>query len=200
MAPGQAPAIVNNESSMSRRKPGHPLPTLSTLARHDLHLVLDSVSPALLSRLALAFRVSVPVMSQSLYLAPASPDSLDSELNLNCFSGKDALDTLEHLLKIYQDRMVAMVLAKSLLAQNFFCHIDGFAKLPESSSLRDSPSEFYAFIDDFKFACSNSELDIPSVAPELPVGVFTLLTDCYSPTCSKYQRCYSFSCPRRFEQ
>lgn len=35
---------------------------------------------------------------------------------------------------------------------------------------------------------------------DLPVGVFTLLTDCYSPTCSREQLCYSINCPRRLEQ
>lgn len=34
----------------------------------------------------------------------------------------------------------------------------------------------------------------------LPVGVFTLLTDCYSPTCTRDQLCYSINCPRRLEQ
>lgn len=33
----------------------------------------------------------------------------------------------------------------------------------------------------------------------LPVGVFTLLTDCYSPTCSRDSLCYSINCPRRLE-
>lgn len=31
-------------------------------------------------------------------------------------------------------------------------------------------------------------------------GVFTILTDCYSPTCSRNQLCYSIACPRRLEQ
>jgi hypothetical protein len=35
---------------------------------------------------------------------------------------------------------------------------------------------------------------------DLPVGVFTLLTDCYSPTCSREALCYSINCPRRLEQ
>ena len=34
----------------------------------------------------------------------------------------------------------------------------------------------------------------------LPSGVFTLLTDCYSPTCTRDQLCYSIACPRRLEQ
>jgi hypothetical protein len=35
---------------------------------------------------------------------------------------------------------------------------------------------------------------------DLPNGVFTLLTECYSPTCSREQLCYSINCPRRLEQ
>lgn len=35
----------------------------------------------------------------------------------------------------------------------------------------------------------------------LPIsGVFALLTECYSPTCTRDKVCYSVSCPRRFEQ
>ena len=34
----------------------------------------------------------------------------------------------------------------------------------------------------------------------LPTGVFTLLTDCYSPTCCRDRLCYSITCPRRLEQ
>ncbi|KAI0251796.1 RhoGEF Rgf2 [Lactifluus subvellereus] len=35
---------------------------------------------------------------------------------------------------------------------------------------------------------------------QVPTGVFTLLTDCYSPTCSRDRLCYSITCPRRLEQ
>lgn len=44
-------------------------------------------------------------------------------------------------------------------------------------------------------AGSISSDDVP-----LPTGVFTLLTDCYSPTCTRDQLCYSIACPRRLEQ
>lgn len=39
----------------------------------------------------------------------------------------------------------------------------------------------------------------PSVVEnmEFPTGVFTVLTDCYSPTCSREKGCYSSSCPRK---
>jgi hypothetical protein len=39
-----------------------------------------------------------------------------------------------------------------------------------------------------------------STEDSLPIGVFVLLTDCYSPTCSRDTLCYSISCPRRTEQ
>ena len=35
---------------------------------------------------------------------------------------------------------------------------------------------------------------------ELPTGVFTMLSECYSSTCSTTQLCYSITCPRRMEQ
>ncbi|KAJ3010284.1 UNVERIFIED_CONTAM: RHO1 GDP-GTP exchange protein 2 [Siphonaria sp. JEL0065] len=38
------------------------------------------------------------------------------------------------------------------------------------------------------------------VLTEVPVGVFILLADCYSPTCSMEELCYSVSCPRRLYQ
>ena len=44
-------------------------------------------------------------------------------------------------------------------------------------------------------AGSVSSDDVP-----FPTGVFTLLTDCYSPTCTRDRLCYSIACPRRLEQ
>ena len=35
---------------------------------------------------------------------------------------------------------------------------------------------------------------------ELPTGVFTLLTECNSQTCTRERLCYSIACPRRLEQ
>lgn len=63
-------------------------------------------------------------------------------------------------------------------------------RTPESSSLQ----------------ISDSQASLPAPAKQveddddLPVGVFTLLTDCYSPTCSRESLCYSINCPRRLEQ
>lgn len=80
---------------------------------------------------------------------------------------------------------------------------------PESSSLQMSDSQASL---PTTAATSQASLQTPPVVkagagPEdedgeedLPVGVFTLLTDCYSPTCSRESLCYSINCPRRLEQ
>jgi RHO1 GDP-GTP exchange protein 1/2 len=71
-----------------------------------------------------------------------------------------------------------------LCGQGFFHDVTWTHKL------RDSPNELYKF--------EESRLD--AAEQNIPVGIFTLLTDCYSPTCSSNRICYSISCPRRFEQ
>ena len=43
-------------------------------------------------------------------------------------------------------------------------------------------------------------LDAHVESLELPTGVFTMLTECYSATCTREQLCYSITCPRRMEQ
>jgi RHO1 GDP-GTP exchange protein 1/2 len=50
---------------------------------------------------------------------------------------------------------------------------------------------------------TGSNVRTSSDSPEddyLPNGVFTLLTECYSPTCTRDKLCYSIACPRRLEQ
>ncbi|GME92823.1 unnamed protein product [Ambrosiozyma monospora] len=48
---------------------------------------------------------------------------------------------------------------------------------------------------------SHSSSNGTGATPDIPVcGVFTLLTECYSPTCSRDNLCYSIACPRRLEQ
>ncbi|EIW71826.1 hypothetical protein TREMEDRAFT_28347 [Tremella mesenterica DSM 1558] len=51
-----------------------------------------------------------------------------------------------------------------------------------------------------KMINTNVEGEEEEEEEDLPMGVFTLLTDCYSPTCSKESLCYSINCPRRLEQ
>ncbi|KAJ1970750.1 RHO1 GDP-GTP exchange protein 2, partial [Dimargaris verticillata] len=83
--------------------------------------------------------------------------------------------------------------------------------------LRDHPDELYVFQeltyspysqvedDEITLRSAQSEPQSPTLSLTtsglaLPTGVFTQLTDCYSPTCSTDQICYSATCPRRLEQ
>jgi hypothetical protein len=56
-----------------------------------------------------------------------------------------------------------------------------------------SSSENYELEDDVEEEEESEENDLPN-------GVFTLLTDCYSPTCTRDNLCYSIACPLRLEQ
>lgn len=64
----------------------------------------------------------------------------------------------------------------------------------EDEDEEDEKSEFN-FMDNVTTAGKAND-----TSDRLPNGVFTLLTDCYSPTCSRDNLCYSLFCPRRIEQ
>ena len=126
---------------------------------------------ALLSNVAEAFRERVPV----------SEKEKDSLVYKNAFSGYEAVDLIAYIIRT-SDRNLALLLGRSLDAQKFF-HEVAYAH-----RLRDSPNEIYQFKE-----------TINEEPPEVN-GVFTLLTECYSPTCSRDSLCYSIACPRRLEQ
>jgi hypothetical protein len=106
------------------------------------------------------------------------------------------------------------LLGRALDAQKFFHDVN------YEHRLRDSNQELYQFREHLNmrpksglfnrkdsaselnlFIGSNKEEEAKEEEQELlPNGVFTLLTDCYSPTCSRDQLCYSACCPRRQEQ
>lgn len=126
---------------------------------------------ALLSNVAQAFRERVAV----------SEKEKDSLVYKNAFSGYEAVDLIAYIIRT-SDRNLALLLGRSLDAQKFF-HEVAYAH-----RLRDSPNEIYQFKE-----------TINEEPPEVN-GVFTLLTECYSPTCSRDNLCYSIACPRRLEQ
>ncbi|GFZ48548.1 Rho1 guanine nucleotide exchange factor 1 [Saitozyma sp. JCM 24511] len=96
---------------------------------------------------------------------------------------------------------------------------------PESSSLQMSDSQF-SFNASSAGTPATSSSHLPSSSPQLmtkldsgaavvlpaskdgavegeedlPTGVFMMLLNCYSPTCSRDKLCYSINCPRRLEQ
>ena len=130
------------------------------------------VYPALLSRVADIFRERIPAGDRS-------KNDLSYKL---AFSGQEAVDLISYIIKT-TDRNLALLLGRALDAQKFFHDVT------YDHRLRDSTSEI------FQFRESLMEDTTTHVN-----GVFTLLTECYSPTCTRDRLCYSIACPRRLEQ
>ncbi|KAG6808908.1 hypothetical protein H0H92_002394 [Tricholoma furcatifolium] len=107
------------------------------------------------------------------------------------FTGKDIITTihfeihrelvLHHGLSI-NDRRAALHVAKSLQNQLFFSEVEW----DEASKVQDNVEHVYTFVSD----SIRREEDLPS-------GVMTILTRCYSPRCTEGVPCYSYTCPRR---
>ena len=130
------------------------------------------VYPALLSRVADVFRERIQAGERT-----------KNELSYKfAFTGAEAVDLISYIIKT-TDRNLALLLGRALDAQKFFHDVT------YDHRLRDSASEI------FQFRESLMEDNSTHVN-----GVFTLLTECYSPTCTRDKLCYSIACPRRLEQ
>ena len=128
--------------------------------------------PALLSRVAEVFFERI-----------GAGDRNKNELSYKfAFTGSEAVDLIAYIIKT-TDRNLALLLGRALDAQRFFHDVT------YDHRLRDVPSEIYQF----------KETMLEDPAPNVN-GVFTLLTECYSPTCTRDNLCYSIACPRRLEQ
>ncbi|TGJ77126.1 hypothetical protein E0Z10_g10754 [Xylaria hypoxylon] len=132
------------------------------------------VYPALLSRVAECFR-------QKIIVGERTKNELTYK---NAFSGSEAVDVLSYIIRT-TDRNLALLLGRALDAQKFFHDVT------YEHRLRDSASEMYQFRETL--------VDEPEDKPPVD-GVFVLLSECYSPTCTRDQLCYSIACPRRLEQ
>ena len=130
------------------------------------------VYPALLSRVAEVFRERIPAQEKK-------KNDLSYKFS---FTGGDAVDLISYIIKT-TDRNLALLLGRALDAQKFFHDVT------YEHRLRDSNAEIYQFREQLM------EDTLTHVN-----GVFTLLTECYSPTCTRDRLCYSIACPRRLEQ
>ena len=130
------------------------------------------VYPALLSRVADVFRERI-----------AAGDRSKNELSYKfAFTGGEAVDLISYIIKT-TDRNLALLLGRALDAQKFFHDVT------YDHRLRDSATEIFQFRESLM---EDSSTNVN--------GVFTLLTECYSPTCTRDRLCYSIACPRRLEQ
>lgn len=161
---------------MQSQAPPKPAGQPTLVASNSRRSKVPLVYPALLSRVADAFR-------EKIVLAKREKNGVTYHY---AFSGADAVDLISYIIKT-NDRNLALLLGRALDAQKFFHDVT------YDHRLRDSPGEVYEF-NDFKETMGEE-------APSSEVnGVFTLLTECYSPTCNRDSLCYSIACPRRLEQ
>ncbi|KAJ2679760.1 RHO1 GDP-GTP exchange protein 2 [Coemansia spiralis] len=142
-----------------------------------------------------------------------------------CFTGRDAVDAIYAIIKA-ADRNLAIVVGRALEQQSLFHDVDYEKRLRDDPNelyafdddvvralLR--PNEQLLAEDDEDDADeeatlnqgvpghhqnargqSRASLSVHSPTPAIN-GVFVMLTDCYSPTCSNSQPCYSVTCPRQ---
>jgi RHO1 GDP-GTP exchange protein 1/2 len=179
----------------------------------DAYLEESFINLSLLSHLAVQLRDKVP---RDTHVKGSIPYE-------RAFTGKDIVNTIQSLLAkelalnaVYdpstvdgspttsaaaaaaaQDRRVALQVAQSLQSQLFFYEVEWGGR-----ALQDGVEDVYMFIDDNEPGGSSStgrdELSGLGLKEELPTGVVTMLTKCYSPTCGESDRpCYSFVCPRK---
>ncbi|KAH3685785.1 hypothetical protein WICPIJ_003248 [Wickerhamomyces pijperi] len=164
------------------------------------------VYPALLSRVATLFK-QIIVTNQH------NKDGLEYR---DSFTGSQAVDAISYIIRT-TDRNLALLLGRALDAQKFIHDVT------YQHRLRDSDYEIYQFADVYLEEADEPSMnrnssfssEFPSAPgspqitrPEKPIdhvyhdvnGVFTLLSECYSPTCTRDALCYSIACPRRLEQ
>lgn len=107
-----------------------------------------------------------------------------------CGSADLAQTSIQALLPAYTreatgDRRYALFSAHSLQNQLWFVEVDWDIK-----PLRDSAEDVFRFMGEMEGMGD-------ALTGELPKGVLTMATRCYSPSCTEDRRCYSPRCPYR---
>lgn len=167
-------------------------------------LGLQHLNPALLSNLAVAFKDRIP-RTLNVKGSVHYPSS---------FTGEQAVTCLAEILPFpyTDDRRIAWVIARNLHRNMFFNEVDW----DDAQPLRDSQERVYCFQDDEEqatidylngnaagmgvYSPSARAPDISNGTNEIPNGVITRFTKCYSPFCgmegtSGSGACYSLYCP-----
>jgi RHO1 GDP-GTP exchange protein 1/2 len=85
------------------------------------------------------------------------------------------------------DQRAAIEVARSLQSQLFFYEVEW-----GGGALTGGTEDVYKFLDD-----QEGGSDPLIQMEELPTGVVTCLTNCYTPSCVDKDPCYAYSCPRR---
>ncbi|EIW72389.1 hypothetical protein TREMEDRAFT_10950, partial [Tremella mesenterica DSM 1558] len=108
------------------------------------------------------------------------------------FTGRDVVTAIQNLLPWWTresppDRRFALIVAHSLQNQLWFVEVDWDIK-----PLYDSSEDVYRFMGELDGMGGGDVL-----TDELPKGVMTMATRCYSPSCTGDSRCYAPRCPYR---
>lgn len=178
------------------------------------------VYPALLSRVADAFQ-------QRIALSERIKDGLSYK---DAFLGCDAVDVIAYIIKTTDRNLALLLGraldAQKFLHDVTYYHrlrdssnevyqfrenlAVGFREdsansngLSNSASMKERKRPSRApTVDsvDSTFLEAQKDTALLELEDGLPNGVFTLLTECYSPTCTRDRLCYSIACPRRLEQ
>lgn len=167
-------------STSSNTSDGDHRGSLQSMASHSTILTTSRrvplVYPAILGKVADAFRKRINLGVR-----------VKDELTYNdAFTGHEAVDLIAYIITT-TDRNLALLLGRALDAQKFFHDVT------YDHRLRDTHNEIYQF-NEIVDGNEESQASVPVN------GVFTLLTECYSPTCTPNKLCYSIICPRRLEQ
>lgn len=137
------------------------------------------INLALLSHIAVQLRDKVP---KATHVKGSIPYQ-------KAFTGKDIVSTIQSLIQrelainhgvSTNDRRVAIQVARSLQSQLFFYEVEWGGHV-----LQDGVEDVYMFLDE------------EDGGEELPTGVITMLTRCYSPSCGEGIPCYAYDCPRK---
>ncbi|KAK2462748.1 hypothetical protein APHAL10511_005266 [Amanita phalloides] len=140
---------------------------------------------AMLSHMAVQLRDKVP---RGTHVKGSIPYS-------RAFTGKDIVSTIQSIVQrelainhgmSTNDRRAALHVARSLQSQLFFYEVEWGNRV-----LQDNVEDVYMFLDD-----QEGTSEAATEREELPTGVVTMLTRCYTPMCGEGGVCYSYSCPR----
>ncbi|KAI7908344.1 uncharacterized protein BX663DRAFT_493874 [Cokeromyces recurvatus] len=144
------------------------------------------------------------------------------------FHGVEAVDCITRILKA-NDRSLALLIGRSLESQGLFHHVNYDCHLKDTKNElyqfqyiqpeEDTSSTCNSSKPSIHLQCHSSspatspisnkliplrksyKKQVPLICETVPInGVFSMLTDCYSPTCTKNTPCYSISCPRMMTQ
>ncbi|KAI8355573.1 hypothetical protein BD560DRAFT_407214 [Blakeslea trispora] len=124
------------------------------------------------------------------------------------FYGSEAVDCVSEILST-SDRTLALLVGRALESQGLFHHVN------YDRELRDLETELYQIEYTGNQSASDNQTSanklfplrksgrkhVPFVCETLPInGVFSIFTNCYSPTCTSKNPCYSPSCPKKIKK